>query len=115
MANLDPSPIPAHAVTMWATETDIFVALPMTAGGIPYITRYVKSEGGLAQALAVLTKRTPEVPRPTAASPANYSIPPRQPQVQEVKLSAAQVRLRAETTESQRENARKVLAKLGLK
>src|SRR5205823_2400955 len=108
MGKLDHSPIPAHAVTMWATETDIFVALPMTAGGIPYITRYPKSEGGLSQALTVLCARKPEAPRPTAAEPANYT---KQPQVQGVKLSAAQVRLRAETTESQRENARKVLAK----
>jgi hypothetical protein len=115
MGKLDKNPVPPWAVQMWATETDIFVALPMTAGGIPYITRYPKSEGGLSAALAVLTVRHPEVPKPTTASPANYSMPPKQPQVQEAKLSAAQLRLREETTESQRANARALLVKLGLK
>lgn len=112
MGRRDDNPIPPYAVTMWATETDIFVALPMTAGGIPYITRYPRSEGGLAQALAVLSKRKPEAPHPTAAAPANYTCPPRQPQV---KLSKTQEKLHAETTAEQRENARKLLLKLGIK
>jgi hypothetical protein len=111
MGQRDPNPIPPHAITMWCDDLNIYVALPMTAGGIPYITRYPKSEGGLSAALAVLTKRQPEAPRPSASAPANFT---RQPQVQ-TKLSAAQVRLREETTQSQRDNARKVLAKLGLK
>lgn len=108
MGKLDPSPIPPHAITCWADDNAIYVALPMTKGGIPYVTRYPKSEGGLSQALAVLCARKPETPRPSTAAPANYT---RQPQV-ETKLSAAQVRLHAETTPAQRENARKVLAKL---
>jgi hypothetical protein len=112
MGQLDTSPIPPWAVTVWADATNIYVALPMTAGGVPYITRYRRSEGGLSLALAVLCKRAPEVPRPTTAAPANYT---RQPQVKPAVMSAAQLRLRAETTEAQRENARKVLAKLGLK
>ena len=112
MGQLDPSSIPPWAVTMWATETDIFVALPMTAGGIPYITKYPRSEGGLSAALTVLCRRAPEAPKPSAASPANYTLPPKQPQV---KLSKAQEKLHSETTEAQRENARKVLAKLGIK
>jgi hypothetical protein len=111
MGKLDPSPIPPYAVQCWADDNNIYVALPMTAGGTPYISRYPKSEGGLAQALAVLCARQPETPKPSASAPANYT---RQPQVQTT-LSVAQLRLRAETTESQRENARKVLAKLGLK
>jgi hypothetical protein len=111
MGRLDNDPIPPWAVTMWCDDLNIYVALPMTTGGIPYITKYARSEGGLSAALAVLTKRQPEAPRPSASAPANFT---RQPQVQ-TKLSAAQVRLREETTESQRANARRVLAKLGLK
>jgi hypothetical protein len=112
MGQLDPSPIPPWAIQCWATDTDIFVALPMTAGGIPYITRYPRSEGGLAQALAVLCARQPEAPKPSAAAPANYTCPPKQPQV---RLSKAEEKLRAETTQEQRDNARKLLAKLGMK
>jgi hypothetical protein len=112
MGRLDTDPIPPHAVTCWADDHNIYVAMPMTAGGVPYITRYPKSEGGLSAALAVLIKRSAEAPRPSHSTPANFT---RQPQVQEVKLSASQLRLREETTQSQRDNARKVLAKLGLK
>jgi hypothetical protein len=112
MGTFDPNYIPAHAVTMWATENDIFVALPMTTGGVPYIARYPKSSGGLAQALAVLCARQPEVPKPSTATPANYTQTLRQPQV---KLDRHHERLKAETTEAQREAARQVLAKLGLK
>jgi hypothetical protein len=112
LAQLDTSPIPPYAVTMWADATNIYVALPMTAGGVPYITRYRRSEGGLSLALAVLIKRQPEAPKPTLTAPANYT---RQPQVKPAVLTPAQLRLREETTESQRENARKVLAKLGIK
>lgn len=103
---------PPWAVTMWSTEQDIFVELPMTKGGPSYITRYPKSEGGLSAALAVLCRRAPEAPKPSAASPANYTIPPKQPQV---KLSKAEERLRSETTEAQREAARVLIAKLGIK
>jgi hypothetical protein len=111
VGQFDPDPIPNYAVTMWADASNIFVALPMTTGGPCYVTRYPRSEGGLAQALTVLMKQIPEAPKPSSAAPANFT---RQPQVQ-TKLSAAQVRLREETTQSQRDNARKVLAKLGLK
>ncbi len=114
MGQLDQDPIPPYAVTMWADGRYIYAALPMTAGGIPYITKFDLTEGGFNAALNILRKAAPEAPRPTHAAPANYTIPKHQPQV-ETKLSAAQMRLRAETTESQRENARKVLAKLGLK
>jgi hypothetical protein len=112
MGKLDTSPIPPWAIQCWATETNIFVALPMTAGGVPYITRYPKSEGGLSMALAVLMKRQAEIPRPTPSAPANYTHPPRQPQV---KLDRWHEKLKAETTEAQRENAKKVLEKLGIK
>jgi hypothetical protein len=104
---------PPWAVVMWADDNNIYAELPMTNGGPSYVTRYPKSEGGLSAALAVLMQRIPEAPRPSASTPANFTRKP-QPMVQ-TKLTAAQVRLREETTESQRENARKVLAKLGLK
>jgi hypothetical protein len=112
MGQLDTSPIPPYAVTMWATNTDIFVALPMTAGGIPYITKYPLNEGGLSMAISVLCARQKESISPTAASPANYTIPKEQPQV---KLSKVQEKLRSETTPEQRQRARDMLAKLGIK
>lgn len=112
MGQMDNSPIPAHAITCWVGEKDIFVALPMTAGGIPYIMRFALSEGGLSEALKVLKKQQRESILPTAAAPANYTIPAAQPMV---KTSKAQERLHAETTEAQRENARKLVAKLGIK
>lgn len=114
MGQRDPNPIPAWAVQCWVDETNVYVALPMTAGGISYITKYPLCEGGLSMALGVLRKRQKEIITPSAASPANYTLPKVQPQV-ERKLTAAQQRLREETTESQRENARKILAKMGIK
>ena len=107
----DPSPIPAYAITAWADDQNIYVALPMTVGGTPYITRYPRSEGGLSLALGVLCGRQREVLTPTHGAPANYTLR-EQPQV---KLSKAQEKLRSETTPEQRENARKVLEKMGLK
>lgn len=112
MGTMDKSPIPAWAVQMWATEHDIIVALPMTAGGVPYLIKYPLSEGGLSEALKVLKLQVPEAPRPTAAHPANYTIPHNQPMV---KTSKAHEQLVKETTESQREAARQLVAKLGLK
>ena len=112
MGQLDTDAIPPYAVTMWEGEHDIFVALPMSTGGIPYIMRFPRNEGGLSQALAVLSRRKREVLAPTTDAPANYTVPKHQPQV---KLSKAQERLHSETTPEQRENARKLLEKLGLK
>ena len=112
MGQLDQDAIPPYAVTMWEGEHDIFVALPMTAGGIPYIMKFPRNEGGLSAALQVLSKRKREVLAPTMSAPANYTVPKHQPQV---KLSKAQERLHSETTPEQRENARKLLEKLGLK
>lgn len=111
MGSLDTSPIPAYAVQMWRDDRHIYVALPMTNGGAPYITKYALSEGGLSAALEVLRKRKHEVLSPTEAQ-ALYNLPKSQPQV---KVSKAQERLYAETTEAQRESARKLLAKLGIK
>ncbi len=108
----DALPRPAWAVTMWSDDHDIFVELPMTGGGVPYIMRYPLTEGGLSRALEVLRIRKRETVLPTMDQPANYTLPRHQPQV---KLSKTQERLHAETTEAQRDNARRLLAKLGIK
>jgi hypothetical protein len=112
MGKLDTNPIPVHAVTCWADDHNVYVAMPMTSGGIPYITRFALNEGGLSAALSILRKRQKEILTPSATAPANYTLPPKQPQV---KLSKAQEKLRSETTESQREAARLLIAKMGLK
>lgn len=111
MGQLDPDAIPPYAVTMWEGEHDIFVALPMTKGGIPYIMKFPRNEGGLSAALQVLSKRRREVLTPTIDQPANYTIPAAQPMV---RVSKAQERLYAETTPEQRNAAQALLKKLGL-
>lgn len=111
MGQLDHDPIPPFAVTMWTNDVEIFVALPMSKGGIPYIMSFALNEGGLTQALAILRKRPKEVITPTAAAPANYTKPAAQPQV---RISKAQERLHAETTPEQRANAQALLRRLGL-
>lgn len=111
MGTADRDPIPPHAITMWSTDTDIIVMLPMTAGGIPYLMKLPLNEGGLSQALELLKKRKKEVLTPTEAQ--DLYAPPKNPP--QVKVSAHRQRFLDETTETQRENARKVLAKLGIK
>jgi len=115
MGQRDDSPIPPHALTMWLSDNDIIVALPMTAGGTPYLMKLPLSTGGLMQALTLLHKRKAEVLDPTEAKALfNLRADPTANQPQ-VKLSKAQEKLREETTEAQRENARALLAKLGIK
>lgn len=109
MGQLDHQPIPPHAVTMWLTDHDIIALLPMTAGGQPYMMKFPRNEGGLSQALQVLQKRKEEVLSPTEAKV--FDPPKHQPQV---KLSKAQEKLHAETTQEQREAATALLRKLGL-
>ena len=100
---------------MWLSDNDIIVALPMTAGGTPYLMKLPLSTGGLMQALTLLHKRKAEVLDPTEAKALfNLRADPTANQPQ-VKLSKAQEKLREETTEAQRENARALLAKLGIK
>jgi hypothetical protein len=111
-ASGDPTPRPAWALTMWTDDHNIYVELPMSAAGVPYIMTFALTEGGLGTALEILKKRRKEVILPTAAEPANYTLPKNQPQV---KLSKQQEKLHAETTAEQRENARALLSKLGLK
>ena len=116
MGALDRSPVPRHAVTMWLSDNDIIVALPMTAGGTPYLMKLPLSQGGLMQALILLHKRKAEVLDPTEAK-ALFNVRTSDPTAAQpmVRTSKAQERLYAETTESQRESARKLLAKLGIK
>lgn len=109
MGQLDTDPIPPYAVTMWTNDVEIFVALPMAKGGVPYIMSFKLSEGGLSQALEVLRKRPKETILPTAATPANYTKPETQPQV---RVSKHQERLYAETTPEQRTSAMELLRKL---
>lgn len=111
MAQLDPNPIPAYAVTMWASDREIFVAMPMAKGGVPYIVSFPLHEGGLSQALDILRKRPRETLLPTAAQPANYTKPVVQAQV---RTSKAHERLVAETTPEQRDAAQALLRKLGM-
>lgn len=112
MGQLDPSPIPPWAVTMWENGNDIFVALPMKVGGVPYIMKFARSESGLAAAMRVLCAQRPvEAPRPSMDAPANYTPPANQPMVRK---SKAHERLCAETTPEQRASAQELLRKLGL-
>ena len=111
MGQLDTDAIPPYAVTMWEGEHDIFVALPMTAGGIPYIMKFPRNEGGLSAALQVLNKRRREVLAPTIDRPADYTVPKNQPMV---RVSKAQERLYAETSPEQRLAAQALIRKLWL-
>lgn len=107
---LDSSP-PPHAVTLWLTDHDIIAQLPMKDGGIPYLIKFPLSEGGLLRALELLKQRKHEVLSPLEAQ-ALYEPPKVQPQV---KLSPFREKFLADTTQEQRENARKLIEKLGLK
>ena len=112
MGKLDPSPIPPHAITCWLTDRDIIVLVPMTNPALPpYMMKFALSEGGLMQALELLKKRKHEVLTPLEAQAA-FTPPRHQPQV---RVSKAQERLYAETTPEQRENAKRLLEKLGIK
>lgn len=109
MGQLDQQPTPPHAITMWMTDKDIVALLPMANGGIPYMIKFPRNEGGLSQALQLLQKRKEEVLSPTEAK--DFDVPRTQPQV---KLSKASERLHSETTVEQRANAQALLRKLGL-
>lgn len=111
MGQLDRDLPPPHAVTLWLTDHDIIVMLPMTAGGTPYLMKLPLNENGLMRALELLRQRKHEVLSPLEAAAA-FSPPKAQPQV---KVSARRQAFLDETTEAQRENARRLLAKLGIK
>lgn len=116
MGTMDRDCVPPWAITMWRGDDGyIYCALPMTAGGVPYITRYLASEGGLSQALDLLRKRKAEVLDPLEAKAIfNTRLNPTADQPM-VKTSKAHERLKAETTEAQRESARRLVARLGIK
>ncbi len=117
-AIMDPSPIPPHAITMWLSDRDIIAALPMTAGGAPYLMRLPLSEGGLAKALNLLRERKAEVLTGLEAEALRQlmhtATPPAQPP-QVKPMSKVQAKLHSETTADQRERAHKLLEKMGLK
>lgn len=112
MGKLDMDPIPPYAVTMWTNDREIFVAMPMTSGGQPFIMSFPLNEGGLTKALEVLRKRPKEVILPTLDQPANYTKPPNQPMVKP--MGKIREKLHSETTPEQRDTAQAVLRKLGL-
>lgn len=109
MAQMDMDAIPPWAVICWETDHDIIVALPMKDGGIPYLMKFPKTSGGLSEALKVLSTQRREAILPTTIG---FTIPPTQPMV---KTSRAHEQLLKETTEAQREAARRLVAKLGIK
>lgn len=110
MGQLDTSPIPPHAITLWLTDHDIVAMLPMKSGGTPYLIKFPLNEGGLMKALELLRERKHEVLSPTEAA-ALYEPPKHQPQVQ---VSARRARFLSETTQEQRDAAQALLLKLGL-
>lgn len=113
MGQIDTSPVPPHAVTMWTDDHDIYILLPMKAGGTPYIMRFSLNEGGLMRALEVLKQRPKEIITPSFDRPANYTREAYEKQAV-VKLSKAQERLYGETTPEQRSAAQALLRKLGM-
>jgi len=48
-ASVAKSAAPPYAVLMWADEMHVYAQLPSVNG--PYVARFARSEGGLAQAL----------------------------------------------------------------
>lgn len=104
---------PPWAVVMWSDDNNVYVELPMKDPSLPpYIMKYPLSEGGLSQALHALRRPKEEI-KPTYAQPANYTKAAADHPA--IKHSPSRDRLLAETTESQREMAKRVLAKLGIK
>jgi hypothetical protein len=116
-ASMDPSPIPPHAITMWLSDHDIIVALPMRAGGPPYLMKLPLNEGGLLKALNLLRERKAEVLSGLEAAEMHRILGASQPadHPPQVKLSKSQEKLHNETTQDQRDRARVLLEKMGIK
>lgn len=113
MGQLDRDPVPPHAVTMWLTDHDIVVLLPMKAGGQPYMMKFPLNEGGLRRALSILQVRKDEVlPASSLSDTFHYEVPRQQPQVRP--MGKLRERLHSETTQEQRDAAAALLRKLGL-
>lgn len=52
-ASLDPNGIPSHALRIWASAGNIYVAIPVSSGG-HYITSYPFDSRGICLALELL-------------------------------------------------------------
>lgn len=116
-AMADPHPVPPFAITMWLSDHDIIAALPMSKGGPPYLMRLPLSEGGLAKALNLLRERKAEVLTGLEAVEMHRLLHASQPAPNppQVKLTKSQEKLHSETTQEQRDRARVLLEKMGLK
>jgi len=99
MAMLDTSPIPSHAVTLWADDLNIYAIIP---GPIPHVTKFPRNEGGLGKALQLLRTRYEELPAPKR----NYTAPPPKLTLKNGKPPVQ--------TDNEREAALAVLRKLGI-
>jgi hypothetical protein len=68
-AILDPKPIPAYAVSMWADENNAYMAIPMK-GKSPFITKFPLTAAGLGEALAKMRNyHAPIPPKPVYTPP----------------------------------------------
>lgn len=116
-AIMDPNPIPPWAITMWLSNHDIIAALPMSKGGPCYLMKLPLSEGGLAKALNLLRERKAEVLSPLEAAEMQLLLASSTPadHPPQVKLTKVQEKLHSETTQAQRDRARVLLEKMGLK
>src|SRR5882762_10262170 len=52
MTEVCPTAAPPYAIKCWADERSIFAELPSING--PYVAMFIRSEGGLSQALHIL-------------------------------------------------------------
>ncbi len=117
MGRTDNDPIPPHAITMWLSDHDIIAMLPMKSGGPPYLMKLPLSEGGLAKALNLLRERKAEVLSGLEAAEMQRLMHSAQPadHPPQVKLTKSQEKLHSETTQAQRDRAKALLEKMGLK
>lgn len=92
---------PPWARTVWSDANAIYVEVPDAGGGPPYILKFSHSEGGLGKALALLRSAHER------ADKTNYSTPKDDPRIKRGVKSFA-------FTDSQRDDARAVLKKLGM-
>lgn len=104
---------PPWAITVWSDDNNIYAEIPMKDATLPpYIMKLPLSEGGLSQALYLLRRPREEI-KPTYAQPTNYTKAADSHPA--IRHSPSRDRLLKETTEQQREMAKRVLEKLGIK
>jgi hypothetical protein len=104
---------PSHALTMWVDDTAIYVEIPATNGGYPYIQHFPLHEAGLSKALNFL--RTRYESAPTAEK--NYTRAPVEPGYVCESAGASVVYRRqkgVKQTDVERAQAVAVLRKLGI-